>query len=234
VASTIHQSTEGLNAFADVASTVRQSLLRGFACLGGGGGGGGGLGRAPTATRALSSSSGSRGDGGGGGSSSPNDKLAARGQMKSTQGEDVGGRGVTGGEVADGGAVLEGRGGYGASTRGSGGGGGGGRGGGGAGVKRKVPFAESLQLNGELTQAGSVEEVLRLVEERAEVFNPVNVSTALNKLWKLAKSGKDWDGAWCADARYSQLVDLVGSHCRRFEVGAYIRPLSAQPEPFRH
>ena len=158
--------------------------LRGIAWLGGGGGGGG-WGRAPTATRALSSSSGSRGDGGGGGSSSPDEKLAAaRAKREPAQGEGVGDR-VAGGAAL---GARGGRGGYGASPRGGGSGGGGGRGGGGAGVKRKARFAEraspeSLQLNSELSQAVSVEEILKLVDERADVFNAVNVSTALNKLW---------------------------------------------------
>ena len=174
--------------------------LRGIALLGDGGGGG--WYRAPTATRALSFSSGSRDDGGGGGSSSPDDKLtaaclargssvgdkltAARAKRESAQGQGVG-------DPAAGGAARGlpgGWAGYGGSRRGGGSGGGGGRGGGGggAGVKRKAPFAErasaeSIQLNGELSRAGSVEEILTLVDERADVFNAVNVSTALNKLW---------------------------------------------------
>ena len=117
--------------------------------------------------------------------SSVNDRLAAaRGKGKPAQG-------VVVGDPAAGGAARGGRGGrggYGASPRGGGSGGGGGHSGGGAEVKRKAPFAErasaeSLQLNSELSQAGSVEEILTLVDERADVFNAVNVSTALNKLW---------------------------------------------------
>ena len=175
--------------------------LRGISWLGGSGGGGGWC-RAPTATRALSTSSGSRGDEGGGGSSSPDDKhtaarlargssigdklAAARAKREPAQGKGVG-------DTAAGGAARgspRGWGGYAASPRGGGSGGGGGRsgGGGGAGVKRKAPFAERAsaernQLNGELSRAGSVEEILTLVDERADVFNAINVSTALNKLW---------------------------------------------------
>jgi len=171
--------------------------LRGIAWPGGGGGGGGGWGRVPTATRALSSSSGSRGDGEGVGSPSPDDHLtptrsagessvndrlaAARARREPAQATSVVDR-VAGGAAR---GAPGGWKGYGASPRGGGSGGDGGRGGGGggAGVNKRSARAKSVQLNCELSQAGSVEQILTLIDEHADVFNAVNVSTAFNKLW---------------------------------------------------
>jgi hypothetical protein len=65
------------------------------------------------------------------------------------------------------------------ATKGEGGGGGGGRG-------ETTLSADPAKLNEELRSAKSVEDILALINTHAEVFDYIHVSTAVNKLQKVA------------------------------------------------
>jgi len=67
-----------------------------------------------------------------------------------------------------------------------------------------------------------VEGILALVNKKGDVFDFVNVATAMNTLQKVAKRGKG-EHAWKAegkrlseDPRFARLIDSVRVHCPRF------------------
>ena len=137
-------------------------------CTGGGGGGSddrGGGGRFARSEGGGFEKSGGRGGGG-----------ASRSVCKRcTEGGGGGDRGGGGYKGSGGGGGRDGV----QATKGEGGGGGGGRG-------ETTLSADPAKLNEELRSAKSVEDILALINTHAEVFDYIHVSTAVNKLQKVA------------------------------------------------
>jgi len=92
-------------------------------------------------------------------------------------------------------------------------GGGAGRGGGYRGDGGAEPPTFNQQLNEKLRTYRSVEDILNLVHQHAEAFDYIHVSTAINKLRKVAAlKPKESVALLNQDPRYALLLNLVRCH----------------------
>ena len=92
--------------------------------------------------------------------------------------------------------------------------------------------SEQKRLNGLMTTAKSVEDILELVERHHSQFDFINVATAVNRISKHAKADMHSGGQQLVgerlrtDKRFSQLMRLVRTHCWDFKAQAVANVLN--------